>query len=135
MALGGSILTWFEGRWHAGNLPILGAADHGTWQGTLVFDGARAFEGVTPDLDLHCARARPLGRGDGPRAAARRRARSRRWSATASAGSARDRPLYLRPMMWSREGSPALIDAHPRVDRARRSASRSCRCARPGRWR
>ena len=34
----------------------MGAADHGTWQGTLVFDGARAFEGVTPDLDLHCAR-------------------------------------------------------------------------------
>jgi branched-chain amino acid aminotransferase len=22
----------------------------------MVFDGARAFEGVTPDLDLHCAR-------------------------------------------------------------------------------
>ena len=56
MALGGSILTWFEGRWHAGNVPILGAADHGAWLGTMVFDGARAFEGVTPDLDLHCAR-------------------------------------------------------------------------------
>ena len=26
MALGGSILTWFEGRWHAGNAPIIGAA-------------------------------------------------------------------------------------------------------------
>ena len=56
MALGGSILTWFDGRWTSGNVPILGAADHGTWQGTLVFDGARAFEGVTPDLDLHCDR-------------------------------------------------------------------------------
>ena len=22
----------------------------------MVFDGARAFEGVTPDLDLHCTR-------------------------------------------------------------------------------
>ena len=53
---GGSILTWFDGRWHAGNLPVMRAADHGTWQGTLVFDGARAFEGVTPDLDLHCDR-------------------------------------------------------------------------------
>ncbi|HET9067066.1 MAG TPA: branched chain amino acid aminotransferase, partial [Amaricoccus sp.] len=46
MALGGSILTWFEGRWHSGNVPILGAADHGAWLGTMVFDGARAFEGV-----------------------------------------------------------------------------------------
>ena len=26
------------------------------WQGDLVFDGARFFEGTTPDLDLHCAR-------------------------------------------------------------------------------
>ena len=34
----------------------MGAADHGTWQGTMVFDGARAFEGVMPDLDRHCAR-------------------------------------------------------------------------------
>ena len=56
MALGGSALTWFDGRWHAGNHPVLGAADHGTWQGTLVFDGARSFDGVMPDLDLHSAR-------------------------------------------------------------------------------
>ena len=26
------------------------------WLGSTVFDGARAFEGVTPDLDRHCAR-------------------------------------------------------------------------------
>ena len=50
------IWTWFEGEWQEGNIPILGSADHGTWLGTMVFDGARAFEGVTPDLDLHCAR-------------------------------------------------------------------------------
>ena len=88
MALGSSVLTWYDGRWHDGNRPIMGAADHGTWQGTLVFDGARAFEGVTPDLDRHCARFIALRRGDGPRRAARRRARSRRWCATASAASA-----------------------------------------------
>ena len=88
MALGGSILTWFEGRWHDGNLPVMGAADHGTWQGTMVFDGARAFEGVTPDLDLHCARLIRSAEAMGLDAAARRRRRSRRWCATASAGSA-----------------------------------------------
>src|ERR1700743_2177486 len=49
-------LTFFEDAWHEGNVPIMGARTHGAWLGTSVFDGARAFEGVTPDLDLHCAR-------------------------------------------------------------------------------
>jgi branched-chain amino acid aminotransferase len=36
-------------------------ADHGAtqargWLCSWVFDGARAFAGVTPDLDLHCPR-------------------------------------------------------------------------------
>jgi branched-chain amino acid aminotransferase len=112
MALGTRIPTWFDGRWHDGNLPVMGSADHGTWQGTLVFDGARAFEGVAPDLDLHCARlirsaevmglAPPVGAAE--------------VEALILDGVRRlgtDRPLYLRPMMWSLESSPAIIDAQP----------------------
>jgi branched-chain amino acid aminotransferase len=38
---------------------------HATWQSSIVFDGARAFEGCMPDLDRHCTRviasARALG--------------------------------------------------------------------------
>ena len=34
----------------------MGPRTHAAWLCSLVFDGARAFEGVTPDLDLHCAR-------------------------------------------------------------------------------
>ena len=49
-------LTFFEDDWHKGNVPIMGPRTHAAWLGTSVFDGARAFEGVTPDLDLHCAR-------------------------------------------------------------------------------
>jgi len=49
-------VTFFEDDWHDGNVPIMGARTHAAWLGTSVFDGARAFEGVTPDLDLHCAR-------------------------------------------------------------------------------
>lgn len=112
MALGGQILTWFEGGWHDGNLPILGAADHATWQGTLVFDGARYFDGVTPDLDLHCARilrsAASMGLGkvlDALEIEAIIREGIARFP--------RDAALYLRPMMWSREGSAAIIDADP----------------------
>ncbi len=48
--------TFFDGDWHDGNAPILGARSHAAWLGSMVFDGARAFEGVVPDLDLHCAR-------------------------------------------------------------------------------
>ena len=56
MAVGDVIWTWFKGQWHQGDLPVMNAADHGTWLGSLVFDGARAFEGVVPDIEPHCAR-------------------------------------------------------------------------------
>src|SRR4029453_15277724 len=48
--------TFFDGDWHDGNAPIMGARSHPTCPGPMVFYGARTFEGVTPDLDLHCAR-------------------------------------------------------------------------------
>jgi branched-chain amino acid aminotransferase len=48
--------TYYKGAWHEGDVRILGAASHATWLGSLVFDGARLFEGVSPDLDRHCAR-------------------------------------------------------------------------------
>jgi branched-chain amino acid aminotransferase len=48
--------NWFKGDWHEGNTPIMGARTHATWLGTSVFDGARVFEGVMPDLDRHAAR-------------------------------------------------------------------------------
>ena len=48
--------TYVNDEWVEGNVPIMGAREHAFWLGSSVFDGARAFEGVTPDLDLHCAR-------------------------------------------------------------------------------
>ena len=48
--------TYYKGDWHQGDVRILGAASHATWLGSLVFDGARLFEGVAPDLDKHSAR-------------------------------------------------------------------------------
>lgn len=56
MATGSNIRTYYDGAWHEGDVAVLRAADHGAWLGTTVFDGARLFEGVTPDLDAHCAR-------------------------------------------------------------------------------
>ena len=47
---------FWNDEWVDGNPSVMGALDHGAWLGSTVFDGARAFEGVTPDLDLHCKR-------------------------------------------------------------------------------
>ncbi|MEO0913444.1 MAG: branched-chain amino acid aminotransferase, partial [Pseudomonadota bacterium] len=81
----------------------------GTWQGTLVFDGARFFEGVAPDLDLHCERivrsATAMGLS-APMEAAEIEGIIREGIAR----FAPDAALYLRPMMWSCEGSLAIID-------------------------
>lgn len=56
MASGTNVRTWYDGRWHDGDVAIMRAADHGSWLGTSVFDGARYVQGVAPDLDAHCAR-------------------------------------------------------------------------------
>lgn len=57
MATGTNIRTYFNGTWHDGDVPIMSAADHGAWLGSAVFDGARYFDGVAPDLKAHCRRA------------------------------------------------------------------------------
>ena len=49
-------MHYIDGKWIEGNPMILGPMTHGTWMASVVFDGARAFEGVTPDLDQHCER-------------------------------------------------------------------------------
>ncbi|HKX08113.1 MAG TPA: branched chain amino acid aminotransferase, partial [Stellaceae bacterium] len=46
--------TYIDCTWHEGNPPILGPMSHATWLSSIIFDGARAFEGVSPDLDRHC---------------------------------------------------------------------------------
>ncbi len=51
-------LTWtyVDGDWYEGNVPLIGPRSHAMWLGSSVFDGARWFERIAPDLDLHCAR-------------------------------------------------------------------------------
>ena len=62
MAAGTNIRTYFEGTWHDGNVPIMRAADHGSWLGSTVFDGARYFDGIAPDLLPHCTRVNASAR-------------------------------------------------------------------------
>ncbi len=56
MATGKDIRTYYDGAWHDGDVMIMRAADHGAWLGSSVFDGARFFDGVAPDLLKHCQR-------------------------------------------------------------------------------
>ena len=49
--------TWHKGSWFEGEKAIISPSSNAVWLGSTVFDGARAFEGVAPDLNLHCARS------------------------------------------------------------------------------
>lgn len=96
-------MTYFQGKWHPGNTPIMGAVTHATWMASTVFDGARYFEGVTPDLDKHCQRVI-------------RSAEEMGFNAPVTADNlidlaqeglkqfAPDTALYIRPMLWAETG-------------------------------
>ena len=112
MAVGKEIVTWVDGQWHRGNAPIIGAADHAAWLGSQVFDGARQFEGVRPDLDLHAARI--IRSAEVMNMLPPVDASTVQGLMEEGCGMfAPDAALYLRPMMWSRESSPGIIDATP----------------------
>ncbi len=112
MAFGTQIRTWFEGRWHEGDLPVMRASDHGMWQGSSVFDGARWFDGVCPDLAAHCARVN-------------RSAEALMITPTLTAAEieqiARDglraydttTAVYVRPMYWALHGSDLGVAPRP----------------------
>ena len=102
------IHTWFEGDWHTGNPAVMKAADHGTWLGTLVFDGARMVDGLTPDLDAHCARVNrsALALGFDPvMDVAPMMALIHDGLKRFEAGT----PVYIRPMMWTTERDEGVI--------------------------
>ena len=48
--------VYYEGQWFDKNPALTGPLDHAFWMSSVVFDGARAFGGLAPDLDLHCRR-------------------------------------------------------------------------------
>lgn len=108
MASGTNIRTYFDGTWHDGNVPIMRAADHGAWLGSTVFDGARYFEGLSPDLEAHCARLNAS-------------AKSLAITPTVSTQDlvaitleglkaySKDQPVYIRPMYWTIDGDGSIV--------------------------
>lgn len=101
-------ICYFHGRWAEGAVPLMSSATNAAWLANTVFDGARAFEGVAPDLDLHCERvvrsARALGLQP-TKTAEEILALAREGVALFPQGSA----LYIRPMFWAETGL-ILID-------------------------
>jgi hypothetical protein len=45
--------TFVDGRWLDGNPGLTGPRSHAFWLASSVFDGARYFEGVMPDMTRH----------------------------------------------------------------------------------
>jgi branched-chain amino acid aminotransferase len=102
--------TYFEEKWQEGNVPIMGPRTHAAWLCSQVFDGARAFEGVTPDLDLHCARVNDSAK----KLYLKPIVSTEEWVKLAREGIAhfdKDAALYIRPMYWAEKEGP-WVQAH-----------------------
>lgn len=104
--------TYLDGDWHEGNIPMMGVRTHAAWLGSSVFDGARTFEGVTPDLDLHFARVNSSAKN----MALDPVVSVDTWIGLAQDGIKRfdkDAGIYIRPMYWAEHHGPLLISPEP----------------------
>lgn len=100
-------ICYYNGAWHEGPTPLMDSDSNAGWMANTVFDGARAFGGFAPDLDLHCERiirsARTLEMRPpvtAPQIEALAREGIKRFPAGAE--------LYVRPMMWIQEGTTII---------------------------
>ncbi len=112
MAAGTNLRTYFDGTWHAGNVPVMRAGDHGAWLGSTVFDGARYVEGIAPDLDKHLERVN-------------RSAEALMITPTVSVEDMLEivweglrlypegTPVYIRPMYWGIDSDPGGLGILP----------------------
>jgi branched-chain amino acid aminotransferase len=101
-------LVWYDGRWHEEAPRLLSPLDHAFFMASIVFDGARAFDGLAPDLDRHCARLAASARAmlldvPVPPAEVERLCREgiKRFPKAAQ--------LYIRPMIFARRGFVAPV--------------------------
>jgi branched-chain amino acid aminotransferase len=104
--------TFWRGAWHEGDLRILGAASHATWLGSLVFDGARLFDGVTPDLDRHAARVNASARAlllEPTLTGEAIESLTREGLAKFAPGT----DAYIRPMYWAEDSGPGMLPPDP----------------------
>jgi branched-chain amino acid aminotransferase len=108
--------TYIDGNWHEGNPAIVGPRSHVMWLGSSVFDGARWFEGVAPDLDRHCARvnASALALGLDPTMDAAT-IEGLTWDGLKKFDG--KTAVYIRPMYWAEGGGYMGVPADPATTR------------------
>ncbi|MEX0408115.1 branched-chain amino acid aminotransferase [Aquibium sp. LZ166] len=111
-------LTWtfVDGDWHEGNVALIGPRSHAMWLGTSVFDGARWFEDVAPDLDRHAARvnASALALGLKPTMTADAIVELT-WEGLKKFDG--KTAVYIRPMYWAEHGGYMGVPADPQSTR------------------
>lgn len=108
--------TFVDGEWLSGNPPLLGPKSHAMWLASVVFDGARWFDGVSPDLDLHCQRINRSAEALGldPLKSAEE------IEALAGEGIKKfsgDTAIYIKPMYWAENGGYMGVPADPESTR------------------
>jgi branched-chain amino acid aminotransferase len=104
--------TFFQGDWHEGNVAIMGPRTHGAWLGSVLFDGARRFESVMPDIDLHCARINQSAESFLLKPVVT----TETWLGLVEDGVKkfdRDAALYIRPMYWADGGAGGGVKFDP----------------------
>jgi len=120
--MGGWSETWtyFDGQWLEGNPPIMGPRTHAAWLGSSVFDGARAFENVMPDLDLHCERVNASAKTLGLKPTVET-GKMIELTQEGMAKFASGSQVYIKPMYWAEHDGPGVISGDP-------ESTRFCMC-------
>ena len=108
--------TFVDGDWHEGNVAVVGPRSHIMWLGSSVFDGARWFEGVAPDLDLHCQRVNvsAIALGLKPTKTPEEIV-SLTWEGLKKFDG--KTAVYVRPMYWAEHGGYMGVPADPESTR------------------
>ena len=122
LAVAAQSLTWtfVDGDWHEGNVALVGPRSHVMWLGSSVFDGARWFEGVAPDLDLHAKRVNQSAVALGLKPTMTpEEIVALTWEGLKKfdGGTA----VYIRPMYWAEHGGYMGVPADP-------ASTRFCLC-------
>ena len=107
-----SAYTYVDGTWHDGNVNVAGPHTHAFWLGSTVFDGARWFEGVAPDLDRHAARVNASARTLGLKPLLT----ADEITSLAWQGLKRFNgkiPVYVRPGYWAENGDFGTVSPDP----------------------
>lgn len=102
--------TYVDGEWISGNPPLIGPVSHAMWLGSTVFDGARWFDGIAPDLDAHCRRVNRSAANMGMKATVSAEEIERlAWEGIKKFDG--KTAIYIKPMYWAEHGMPGSVVA------------------------